>query len=384
MEQYIIRDNLGNDIIVKGNKIFAIVPSDYARGVDFDASGAYVLPAFIDIHTHGADGVDVNTADIEGLKRIGRFFAKQGVGSWLCSILTDTKEQTLQQIRRARALIEEIEEADRQGGYQDGAKLFGIHLEGPCLSPEYKGAMPEHLLMKKADIEVFKEYQEAAGGYIKYLTLAPEMENALHIIPKLKELGIVVSLGHSAAGYEIADAALKAGAEAATHLGNAQRLFHQHDPALWGLALERDCYVEAICDGLHLHQGSIRLYLKAAGWDKVVAVTDCIMATGLADGNYKLGVNDVVVKDGDAKLAQSGVRAGSTLTLPKAMRNICSYTQKDPYKVVRLMSTNPAKLLSLHHKGSIEKNKDADIVIMDCNMKVLLTMIGGRIVYQSK
>ena len=384
MKKFVIRDDSGNDIIINDDKIFAIVKANdkSKREVDFDASNMYVLSGFIDIHTHGADGVDVNDADVEGLKKISRFFAKQGVTGWFCSILTDTKERTLRQIRVAKALIDEIEESKKNGGYKDGAKLLGIHLEGPCLSVEYKGAMPEHLLMKEADLDTFREYQEVAGGNIKYITIAPEIKNAIDIIPKLKELGMVVSIGHSAAGYDVAKKAVNMGAEAATHLGNAQRLFHQHDPAIWGVALEENCYVETICDGLHLHPGSVRLYLKAAGWDRVVAITDCIMATGLPDGKYKLGINDVEVVNGDAKLMTTKVRAGSTLTLNRAMKNICSYTNATPQKVVKLMSENPAKLMSLHTKGSIEKNKDADLVILDGDMNVVLTMVGGNVVYK--
>lgn len=383
MDKYIIRDNLGKDIIIEDGIIKAIVNAKGSgdRKPDFDAGDAFVLPGFIDIHTHGAAGVDINGADLDGFRKISTFFASQGVTSWFCSILTDTKEQTVKQIRMARDFIEEIKKEDACGGFC-GAKLIGIHLEGPCLSVDYKGAMPEELLMKEANLDTFVKYQEEACGNIKYITLAPEIPGAIEIIPKLREMGIVVAMGHSGAGYDLASEAIDAGVEATTHLGNAQRLFHQHDPAIWGVSLERDCYVEAICDGLHLHPGSIRLYLKSAGWDRVVAISDCIMATGLPDGNYKLGVNDVVVKEGDAKLASTGVRAGSTLTLPRAIKNICYYTGKDPYKVAKLMTANPAKLMALHTKGSIERNKDADITILDKQMNVLLTMVGGKIVYK--
>ena len=129
--------------------------------------GSGCCQGFIDVHTHGAAGVDVNAADVEGLRKIGRFFASQGVTGWLCSILTDTPEQTLWCIEQARQVIE--------GGPYDGAALLGIHLEGPCLSSEYKGAMPEHLLMHEASPDLFARYQEAAGGHVLYTTLAPEV-----------------------------------------------------------------------------------------------------------------------------------------------------------------------------------------------------------------
>lgn len=333
--------------------------------------GKRLLPGFLDLHTHGAAGVDVNAAGPEGLRKISRFFATRGVVGWQCSILTDTKEQTLKAIKAAREVIE---------GGSGGAALLGIHLEGPCLSVEYKGAMPESLLMKEARLELFREYQEAAGGHITYLTLSPEVPGAVEIIPGLRQLGITVAMGHSAAGYDTSWAAVKAGVTAATHLGNAERLFHQHDPAIWGVALESGVWAEAICDGRHLHPGTVRLYLKAKGWDKVVAVTDSIMAAGLPDGNYKLGVNDVVVVDGDAKLP-NGTRAGSTLTLDRALLKIMEWTGADAERAAELMSRNPAALMGWKNKGEIAVGKDADLVLMDEDLTVNATFVKGEQVY---
>ena len=193
----------------------------------------------------------------------------------------------------------------------------------------------------------------------------------------------MVAMGHSAADYDTAWAAVKAGVTAATHLGNAERLFHQHDPAIWGVALESDCWVEAICDGLHLHPGSVRLYLKAKGWDKVVAITDSIMAAGLPDGTYKLGVNDVIVKEGDARLPE-GTRAGSTLTQLRALRNLVSWTGATPEKAVELMSANPAKLMGWGKKGSLAPGKDADLVLLDGAWNVLETYVKGTRVYRAE
>ena len=337
-----------------------------------DAAGLTVLPGFLDLHTHGAAGVDVNAADAAGLRTVARFFAAQGVTGWLCSILTDTREQTMAAIAAARTVIEEG---------SGGAALLGIHLEGPCLSAAYKGAMPEELLMHRADAALFETYQKAAGGHVKYVTLAPEIPGALALIPRLKALGIQVAMGHSAAGYDDAWAAVNAGVTAATHLGNAERIFHQHDPAIWGVALESDCWVEAICDGRHLHPGAVRLYLKAAGWDRVVAVTDSIMAAGLPDGQYKLGVNDVTVVDGDAKLTSTGVRAGSTLTLAQALRNLVRFTGAAPEEAVRLMSENPARLMGWPAKGRVAVGMDADLTLVDAALHVARTFVKGEQVF---
>ena len=358
------------DIQIDDGKIQTIGPNLFEEGSTLvDGTGMWVVPGFIDIHTHGADGVDVNDATGEDFEKICRFQARQGTTSWLASVLTDTKEQTLWC----------IEQYNRwKQGEKKGAHLMGIHLEGPFLSTEYKGAMPEHLL-QKPNTDLVREYQKAAGGDIRYLTIAPELEGAISFISQMKELGIVVSIGHSAASYETAMEAIKAGAASSTHTGNAMKLLHQRFPAIWGAALESDTlYCEMICDGLHLHPGVIRLTIKAKGLDKVVAVTDSIMAAGLPDGNYKLGVNDVVVKDGDAKLAGKENRAGSTLTTGKALKNLLSFTGKSLEEILPLLTENPARLLGVYDRiGSIEEGKDADLVLLDQKLEVCETMVKG-------
>ena len=362
------------DLAVEDGKITAITQGHYnEKGLpELDGTGLRAVPGFLDVHTHGAAGVDVNAADAEGLRTIGRFFASQGVTGWLCSILTDTVEQTLWCLEQARQVIE--------GGPYDGAALLGVHLEGPCLSTEYKGAMPEHLLMHTADLDLFARYQKASGGHIRYVTLSPEIPGVAEMIPRLTAMGIVCAMGHSGAGYDQAMACVKAGVRSCTHLGNAMRLFHQHNPAIFGVALESDVYVEAICDGRHLHPGTVRLYLKAKGYDRVLAITDSIMAAGLPDGNYKLGVNDVIVEDGDAKLP-NGVRAGSTLTLAQALRNLMKFTGQNTETVVPLMTANPARLMGWTGKGEIALGKDADLALLDQDAQVVRTIVGGRTVY---
>lgn len=348
--------------------------ANLAAGEGLDVSGCLILPGFFDLHTHGGDGVDVNAADAEGLRKIGRFFARQGVTGWLCSILTDTEEQTLRCIEQAKQVI---------GRPYDGAALLGIHLEGPCLCPAYKGAMPEHLLMTRADLTFFEKCQRAAGGAIKYVTLSPEVDGVPELIPELVKLGMTVALGHSGATYDQAMACIHAGARAGTHVGNAMRLFHQHEPAIFGAIIENGLYCETIADGRHLHPGSVRFYLKAAGWDRVFGITDSIMAAGLPDGRYMLGVNEVDVIDGDARLAHGNSRAGSTLTMAQAMRNLCSFTGRGPEDISRLLSANPAVLMGWTEKGIISPGADADLVVLDAQMNVKYTIVAGSVVYSA-
>lgn len=339
-----------------------------------DLGGKRLVPGFIDIHTHGAAGVDVNAATADQLNgAIGHFFASQGTTGWLCSVLTDTPEQTLWCLDQAKAAMKE------EG---DWAQLLGVHLEGPFLASQYKGAMPEHLL-QKGSAELFAKYEAAGEGAVKYMTVSPEVEGVPAMVRDIAAR-VKVAIGHSGAEYDTAMECIANGAVSATHTFNAMRLFHQHQPAIMGAVLESDVYCEAICDGRHLHPASVRLLLKCKGWDRVVAVTDSIMAAGLPDGNYKLGVNDVVVEDGDAKLASDGTRAGSTLTTGQALKNLVKFTGEGPEKVLPLLTENPADLLGLPRKGRIAPGCDADFVVLGEDLTVLRTIVGGRTVYTAE
>lgn len=363
------------DVLLDGRTICAVGDDLQADGAKVvDVAGAYVVPGFIDVHTHGAVGVDVNGASAEDFEKICRFQATQGTTSWQGSILTDTREQTL-------ACIGEYN--TWKAMEHEGADLMGIHLEGPFLCADYKGAMPEHLL-QKPNMELLKEYQDAAHGDIRYITVSPEVEGIPEFIPEMKKLGMVVAIGHSGADYDTARKAIANGAMASTHTGNAMKLLHQHFPAIWGAVLEDDnLYCEIICDGRHLHPGTVRLIIKTKGLDRVVAITDSIMAAGLPDGDYKLGVNDVVVVDGDAKLKSDGTRAGSTLTTGKALLNLLEFTGKPLEQILPLLTENPAKLIGVYDRiGSIEEGKEADIVVLDKDCQVIRTYSKGKEVYR--
>ncbi|MCI9679897.1 MAG: N-acetylglucosamine-6-phosphate deacetylase [Lachnospiraceae bacterium] len=356
------------DVEIRDGK-FIKISSAISGDEEINIRGFRMAPGFFEIHTHGAVGVDINGATAEGLEKISCFLAKQGVTNWLCSILTDTKEQTLrciQEYKRWKTLE------------HWGADLCGIHLEGPFLSEEYAGAMPKSLLLDM-DLELIRRYQEEAEGDIRYITVSPERKGVIEAITAIRSMGIQVAMGHSGAGYEEAVTAIKQGVGACTHTFNAMRLFHQHEPAIMGAALESDIYCEAICDGLHLHPGSVRLLLKTKGNKRVVAITDSIMATGFPEGNYKLGVNDVVVKNGDARLASDGTRAGSVLTAKRAFHNFLDFTGYPAEEILPLFTENPARLLGMERKtGMIEEKRDANFLLLDDKNNIKAVYVKGR------
>ena len=367
---YLDRQFVPMTLRLSGGKLHLLPPdAPLGPGQVKDAADRRIVPGFLDIHTHGAVGVDVNGASAEDLETISRFMAGNGTTAWLASLLTDTQDQTEWCIRQMR---------EHQACPSAGAELLGIHLEGPFLAKEYKGAMPEHLLQAN-NLPLVRRYQELAGGRIRYITLSPELPGAVEMIPALRELGITVAIGHSGATYEQSMAAVRSGASAATHMGNAMRLLHQHEPAIFGAALESDLYCEVICDGRHLHPGTVRILLKTKGADRLVAITDSIMAAGLPDGSYHLGVNQVVVEDGDAKLASDGTRAGSTLTQDAALRNLLSFTGRPLEEILPLLTENPARLIGVFdRKGSIAEGKDADLVLLDSENRVDAVYLRGR------
>ena len=368
------------DLLVLGEKIAAIFPRGTwpdkgpAGSVEMDCSGKKILPGFIDIHTHGGAGVDFNHASADDVRKVTRFFSSCGVTSYLPAILADSPEI----MERQLALLTSDAVA------RESPQIIGIHLEGPFLNPNYKGAQPGQYL-RDCDIGLFDTLQNAARGRIRLLTLSPELEGAESLIRALSASGVRVSIGHSAASYEQAAAAIGAGAVSATHVMNAMKLIHMHDPAILTAVLESDIYAEMICDGFHLFPPIIRLLLKTKGLDRMIAVTDSIMAAGLPDGCYVLGANDVVVAHGDAKVISDGARAGSTLTMIKAVRNIMKYSSLLLERVSRLVSENPAKMLGIFgNTGSISEGKRADLVVLDSGINVAMTMARGTITYESE
>lgn len=366
---------IDTDILIIDGKISHIgsLSPDNHKSVDIiDAKNMIVAPGIIDIHTHGGNGIDINHATVEDILNFSLFLASHGVTGFLPTILTDTHGKMLE-------IIKNIVKAKRI--QKTGAKILGIHMEGPFLSKEYKGSMPEELILN-CSIDKMKEYEGASEGLIKYVTIAPDNPGAEELILYLNSRGIVSSMGHSGAEYGQCMRCIDAGISSATHIFNAMKPIHHHYPSIVGAALESNIYTEIIPDGRHLHPAIVRLILKTKGIDRVVSISDSMMASGLPDGLYKLGINDVVVRDGDASLVADGTRAGSTLILDKALTNLVEFTKRPLEECILTLTRNPANLLGLGNtKGRIGIGYDGDIILLDGNYNIKLTIVEGNIVY---
>lgn len=364
---------VSGDLLVIDGKIKKITENEnplYENGIDL--KGKYVVPGFIDAHIHGAYGADAMDGTVEALKTISSFVVKHGTTNFLATTLTSTKEIL-------KNVLEKIGEV--QDKELDGANIFGAHMEGPYFDIQYKGAQNEKY-MKPAGIEEIKEYLNVKPGLVKLFSLSPKGDAALEAIKFLKENGVIVSVGHSAVYFDNVQKAIKAGLSHSTHTYNGMRGFTHREPGVVGAVLTNDAVMaEIIFDKIHVHPEAVRLLLKAKGVDKVECITDAMSATGLPDGNYKLGELDVYVKDSQARLVSNDSLAGSVLTLDKAFKNVIELGYSI-FDAVKMTSTNAAKEFGLN-TGEISEGKDADLVVLNGDYSVNMTFVKGKLKYQA-
>jgi N-acetylglucosamine 6-phosphate deacetylase (EC 3.5.1.25) len=355
------------DLLIENNKIAAI-----GKGLSGDnvinADGNYVSPGFIDIHIHGSAGFDTMDGTFDAINAISKSIAKRGTTSFLPTTMTEDKNKIKNAIKNVYKNKNRVE----------GAEILGIHMEGPFINPKQKGAQDEKFILKPT-IDNFLELCSDYLDIVKLVTIAPEIEGSLDLIKFLKEKGIIVSVGHTDSTYDEVAAGFKAGITHATHVFNAMRGFHHREVGTLGAIFDLDISAELIADGIHSVFPAIRTVLKLKGKKNTNLITDAMMAANLSDGLYQLGGQDVYVKDGAARL-KSGVLAGSTLTLDKAVKNILANTDLSLYESVALASYNSAKVIGVHdRKGLIKEGYDADIVIFDDDINIKKTIVGGKI-----
>jgi N-acetylglucosamine-6-phosphate deacetylase len=337
----------------------------------------WLVPGFIDVHIHGGGGAQFNTLDVDEVLTAARFHARHGTTGLLATTVAAGVDELVGAVETVSVAME------ASGGVAGGAGLLGVHLEGPFLSRARPGAMDPGVFLDVDEMVVDRLLDAgggSGGGRVRVMTLAPELPGALSLIERLSRLGIVCSLGHSDASYDQARAAVEAGARSATHVFNAMPALHHRAPGLLGAVLDLsqvDC--ELVCDGIHVDPAAMRLVRRAKGVEGFHLVTDAMAAAGMADGEYRLGGARVMVSDGRAVLAEGDSIAGSTLTMDVAFANVVSSLGLSVEEAVRVTSRNPASLLGLgDRKGSIAAGFDADLVVLDDQLAVCGTMIGGE------
>jgi N-acetylglucosamine-6-phosphate deacetylase len=339
--------------------------------------GYSLLPGFIDVHIHGAGGSDTMDATPEALDTIAKTLPKEGTTSFLATTITQSSSAIGSALANAAEYIEKYNSPGR-------SEILGIHLEGPFISPKRAGAQPkEHIV--NPSVEVFKRWQEIAKGNIKLVTLAPEEEGGLELTSYLREKNVIASIGHSDATFQEVDEAIRAGLSHTTHLFNQMRGLHHREPGVVGAAyLREELMTELIVDGIHVSPEMINLTYQQIGKDRLLLITDSIRAKWLTNGLYDLGGQDVTVTDGKAQL-KDGTLAGSMLKMNDAFKNMISYSGASIQDVIKMTSVNPAKKLGIYQsKGSISVGKDADVVVLDENLEVVLTICLGKVAYRKE
>lgn len=367
------QDLVRGSILIEGRKIAKI---DISGEVDnlqpsaschvFDGRGQLLIPGMIDVHIHGADNHDMMDGTRESIQAVSKACAATGCTSFLVTSVSSTLTDLLQLIERTKEVI----------GHEEGAKIAGIHLEGPYLNVAQKG-MQNPKFLRHPDLAEMAEIFAAADGLIKMVTIAPELPGGLELIQYLKEQDVVISIAHSAATYEEAQQAFKEGATHITHCFNAMPAIHHRSPGLVTAALEEDeISVQAIVDGVHLHPGIVRLLHKVKGAEKMVLTTDALQAMGVGDGEYQFGGHQVTVKDGVARL-KDGTLASSTVTMNQSLRHSVDFGIP-LVDAIRMASLTPAEILKLNNMGKIKEGYLADFVLLDSEFVVQQTWVDGK------
>jgi N-acetylglucosamine-6-phosphate deacetylase len=348
-----------HDVILNSAKVIKF-PSNY-----------HLIPGLIDLHIHGANGHDVMDASFDSLSGISRALAAEGVTGFLATTMSATAEKIEQVLKVVSDYIQT--QADHEG-----AKILGVHLEGPFIAAGKKGAQCSENIISP-NLELVKKWLAINDSLIKIMTLAPELPQSLSLIHFLKQHHIIPSIGHTNATYQESMAAIEAGCSHVTHLFNAMSGLHQRDPGAALAALLSDqVNAEIIVDGVHVHPAMVRLALANKQKEKLILVTDAMRAKCLLDGHYELGGQTVEVAKGIPRLAD-GTLAGSGLKMNHALKNMVKFTGCNLADAIKMAAENPAKILqAFDKKGSISIGKDADLVILDENLEVVLTIIEGQ------
>lgn len=336
-----------------------------------DGHGRYALPGFIDLHLHGSMGFDVMDGSPDALQGLCDYLIQGGVTSFLATTMTDSAE-------RINAALSALTAFARRSG----APLLGVHIEGPYLNPAYRGSQAE-IHLREPKREEYRPWLKT--GLIKMITMAPEIAGGEGLMREALAQGVAVSIGHSGADYDSATRYFAAGARQVTHTFNGMPGIHHRQPGLFVAALENpEVTFQIIPDGIHVHPAVVHMLARLVGIERVVVITDAMLATGLGDGQYATGAAIVTVKDGQARSPAGGL-AGSTLTMEQALRNMMRFCDLSLAEALPMLTRVPARSIGMYpQKGSLQVGADADVVIWDEVMGAQATIIAGELVYQAK
>jgi N-acetylglucosamine-6-phosphate deacetylase len=364
-------------IVIQGSKIIAVGQRGKVampRGArEVATKGKTAVPGFVDVHIHGAGGHDVMEGTPEALEIVAATVAEHGTTSLVATTVTASEMETC---RSVSEIAKFILEAGLSPARELSAEIVGIHFEGPFISQARRGVHPAEWIAAPSPALLLRFLDEARGtGQI--LTLAPELPGALELIAVARSAGLVVSLGHTDANHEQAQAAISAGARHAAHVFNAMRPFSHRDSGVLGAVFTSpDVSAELIADGVHVDSTAIRMLLGLKSPDRVILVSDGTSATGMPDGKYQLGTFAVTVKEGICRNSE-GKLAGSTLTLDRALRHMVALGVPLA-SALQMVTANPARQIGLgSRKGVLAPDADADLVFLDADLKISGVMTRG-------
>lgn len=338
---------------------------------EYEDLGDIIAPGLVDTHIHGYGGKDIMDCKTGYLDEISKGILECGVTSFLPTTLTDSTEKLNE---ACKVIGDEYKSVT-------GAKVRGIFLEGPFFTEKYKGAQNASY-MSDPDIEKLKKWKELSNGLVNKIAIAPEREGAIDFIKEANALGVRVALGHSDASFDEAVDAVDAGANIFVHVYNGMSGLHHRNPGMVGAAMSTDSYGELICDGHHVNPNAANILMNAKGRDRIALITDCMSAGGMPEGDYKLGEFPVVVKDGTARLKDSGNLAGSILRLKEAVKNVVEWEIADVFEAIQMASLIPAKSVGIDNVcGKLHEGYDADFIVLDENLDLKATFLNGKRVF---
>lgn len=358
-------------VLVNQGKIIGVTDgSSHPDGETIDAGGHFVVPGFVDIHTHGCNGADTMDGTVEAIQKMSAFWSAHGT----TSLLPTTMTADAQSIKKS---ISAVYEAMKM---PSGADILGINLEGPFLCPRAKGAHMEELIINPS-ISFYESVLPENVDVVKIVTVAPDAPGAEELIRYLSDRGVIASIGHTKATYEQCQAAFRSGARHCTHFYNAMSPLNHREPGAVGAILENmEVTIELIADLIHVHPAALKLACSVKSPAKVSLITDSTVATGLEDGKYICGGLQVIVQEGSVRL-MDGTLAGSILTLDQALRNMTAIGIPMERCIPMLTETPAAIVGAGSYKGRIARGYDADLVILDKSLAVKKTMVKGKHIY---